>query len=91
MYGLLNLFIISSLLAAFTTDSDVGAEVRSKIQNDHDISSYGRSVQVSVEDGVVTLTGQVKGEHEKKKIVKLAKKTKGVTKVVDKLTTTFKN
>ncbi len=91
MHSFVCILLFSSLLAAFSTDSEVGAQVRTAIQNNHDISSYGRSVQVSINDGVVTLTGQVKGEKEKKKIAKIARKTKGVTDVVDKMTTTFKN
>ena len=91
MHSFVCILLFSSLLAAFSTDSEVGAQVRNAIQNNHDISSYGRSVQVSISDGVVTLTGQVKGEKEKHKIAKIAKKTKGVTDVVDKLTTTFKD
>ena len=91
MYSFVCALLIFSLFAAFSTDSEVGAQVRNAIQNNHDISSYGRSVQVSINEGVVTLTGQVKGEKEKHKIVKIAKKTKGVTDVVDKMTTTFKD
>jgi len=91
MHSFVGALLFFQLLAAFSTDSEVGAQVRNAIQNNHDISSYGRSVQVSISDGVVTLTGQVKGEKEKHKIVKIAKKTKGVTDVVDKMTTTFKN
>ena len=91
MYSFVCGLLIFSFFATFTTDNEVGAEVRNAIQNNHDISSYGRSVQVSIKEGVVTLSGQVKGEKEKHKIVRIARKTKGVTDVVDKMTTTFKN
>jgi|GEM_PF-3179877 len=91
MHLFLPLIASFSLLAITLTDSELASHVRHAIQNDHDLSNYGRSVQVTANDGAITLTGEVQGNKEKKKIVHLVKKIEGVNKVNDKLTTTFKN
>ena len=46
----------------------------------------GLKIDVDTKDNVVTLTGNVKSAAEKAEAIRLAKTTKGVSRVVDKLT-----
>ena len=64
-------------------DDRIYDEVRRKLANDLDVKGAG--IEVAVKNGVVTLSGPVHTEHGKEKAEKLAKKTKGVTGVENKL------
>ena len=72
------------LIADQATDDRIYDQVRLKIAEDRDVGSS--NLQVTVEDAVVTLRGQVDKDKFKKKAEKLAKKVKGVKKVVNVLT-----
>ena len=50
-----------------------------------DDSVHGRTISVSTTDGVVTLTGTVTSAAEHDQAVRLARDTKGVKQVVDRL------
>jgi osmotically-inducible protein OsmY len=54
-----------------------------KLAGDRDVR--GTQIEVAVEDGVVTLEGPVADERARKRAEKLAKKQKGVEKVINKL------
>jgi hyperosmotically inducible protein len=64
-------------------DDRIYDEVRRKLANDLDVKGAG--IDVAVKSGAVTLSGKVHTEHGKEKAEKLAKKTKGVTSVVNNL------
>jgi len=69
---------------AQTTDGEIHDRVRLKLAGDRDVR--GTQIQVEVEDGVVTLRGEVHNEKARKRAAKLAKKVKGVKKVINELT-----
>lgn len=81
---LLALLLGSVAAADQETDDRIYDQVRLKISADRDIGQ--NNLQVRVEDAVVTLRGQVDKEKFRKKAEKLAKKVKGVKKVVNELT-----
>jgi osmotically-inducible protein OsmY len=66
-----------------TEDDRIYDEVRRKLANDLDVKGAG--IEVAVNHGEVTLSGNVHTEHGKEKAEKLTKKTKGVTSVVNHL------
>ena len=82
--SLLALLFGSVVAADQATDDRIYDQVRLKISADRDIGQ--NNLQVTVEDAVVTLRGQVDKEKFRKKAEKLAKKVKGVKKVVNELT-----
>lgn len=55
-----------------------------KLAGDRDVR--GTQIEVTVKDGVVTLRGPVFSEKSKKRAGKMAKKHKGVKKVINELT-----
>lgn len=59
-------------------------QVKMRLANDPDIK--GGNLTVDVKNGIVTLEGKVSKDRFKLKAEKLAKKVKGVTEVVNKLT-----
>ncbi len=65
------------------TDGQIRDELMIKLAGDRDVR--GTQIVVKVEDGVVTLEGPVPDEKGKKRAEKLAKKHKGVEKVINKL------
>jgi osmotically-inducible protein OsmY len=89
---LLSIFLIFCLVAGSClplyaekkiSDDQIYDRVRVKLAGDPVVKGGGLEVQV--EDGVVTLKGTVKEEKQKKKAERLAKKVKGVTKVINEL------
>jgi hyperosmotically inducible protein len=70
--------------ADVTTDAAITSAVKTKLLADTTVG--GLKIDVDTKDNVVTLTGTVKSAAEKAEAIRLAKTTKGVTKVVDKLT-----
>ncbi len=79
------LLLLSPALAADqASDDQIYDRVRVKIYQDRDIGSA--NLQVTVEDAIVTLRGQVTKDKFKKKAEKIAKKVKGVKQVVNELT-----
>jgi hyperosmotically inducible periplasmic protein len=63
------------------TDDRIYDEVRLKLVNHPDVK--GGSIEVIVQDGVVTLQGKVRTEKGRQKAESLAHKVKGVKKVVN--------
>lgn len=69
---------------AMYTDGSLTAAVKSKLMGDPVVSAL--RIDVDTEDGVVTLSGDVRSEAEKEQALKLARETEGVTSVTDRLT-----
>ena len=67
-----------------TTDAAITSAVKTKLLADTKVG--GLKIDVDTKDNVVTLTGNVKSAAEKAEAIRLAKTTKGVSRVVDKLT-----
>jgi hyperosmotically inducible protein len=67
-----------------TEDAAITSAVKTKFLGDTKVA--GLKIDVDTKDGVVTLTGPVKSAAEKAEAIRLAKTTKGVKTVVDKLT-----
>ena len=70
------------------SDDEIYDKVRLKLAGDRDVK--GTAFEVEVNDGVVTLRGQVDKEKNKRRAEKLTKKVKGVTGVINELTVTPK-
>ncbi len=66
------------------SDSEITASVKTKLLADKTVG--GLKIDVDTDHGVVTLTGPVTSATEKSTALRLAKETKGVKKVVSKLT-----
>jgi len=66
------------------TDAEITSAVKTKLMGDKAVA--GLKIDVDTEKGVVTLTGPVNTAAEKAEALRLAKTTKGVASVVDKLT-----
>ena len=64
-------------------DGAVAAKIKSKMVLDDLVKA--RNVHVETDGAVVTLTGVVDSEAERKRAVELAKQTEGVTSVIDHL------
>jgi osmotically-inducible protein OsmY len=64
-------------------DDEIHDAVMRRLANDRDVKGGGIDVEVS--SGVVTLRGKVREEKQKARAEHLAKKVKGVTKVVNEL------
>lgn len=67
-----------------TADAAITSAVKTKFLGDTQVS--GLAINVDTNGGIVTLTGNVKSDAEKAEAIRLAKTTKGVKSVVDKLT-----
>lgn len=66
------------------TDAAITSAVKTKFLADTTVG--GLKIDVDTKNGVVTLTGPVKSAAEKAEAIRIAKSTKGVKSVVDKLT-----
>ena len=60
------------------------AKIKAKMALDDHV--HANAIDVDTKGGVVTLSGEVSSEMERQRAVLLARETKGVTSVVDKLT-----
>ena len=69
---------------ANVTDAAITSAVKTKFLADSQVG--GLKINVDTNHHVVTLTGTVKSEAEKTEAIRLARTTKGVDRVVDKLT-----
>jgi osmotically-inducible protein OsmY len=80
-------FVLLLVCVAFAADpfSDdiIYDQVRIRIANDRDIG--GMKIDVQVTKGEVELTGSVRAERQRERAEKLAKKVKGVQRVVNKI------
>jgi osmotically-inducible protein OsmY len=81
-------FLMAACQAAFaqkkSADDELYDRVRERLAADRDVRGGG--IQVDVKDGVVTLRGKVHEEKQKARAERVARKTKGVKKVVNELT-----
>jgi hyperosmotically inducible protein len=67
----------------FVSDAALTGKIKSKMALDDSV--HARTISVSTTDGVVTLTGTVTSAAEHDQAVRLARDTKGVKQVVDRL------
>lgn len=70
--------------ATVMTDAEITTAVKTKLLADKTVG--GLKLDVDTDHGVVTLTGPVKSATERTEALRLARQTKGVKKVVNKLT-----
>ena len=66
------------------SDAAISDMVRIRLAGDPDVN--GGALKVDMKDGVATLSGVVESQRIKEKAAKLAKKVKGVKRVVNNLT-----
>jgi osmotically-inducible protein OsmY len=66
------------------SDPVILTQIKTQLAVDPDVSAFG--IDVDVDDGVVTLKGNVKSENARAKAVSIARSVGGVKKVVDNLT-----
>jgi len=85
MHGRLLLGVLGAVLLVGCTQSDsaITANVKSKLIADEVVK--GRNISVSTQDRVVTLTGTVQSPIEESHALELARNTKGVEDVVDRM------
>ena len=77
--------LVSVILAADKPISDDTIYDKVRISLASDIDVKGGNLKVDVKDGVVTLSGPVESQGVKDKAGRIAKKVKGVKKVVNNL------
>lgn len=73
-----------SQATGFFSDAAISTKIKSKMGLDDHVEA--RDIHVSTNKGVVTLSGTVASHAERARAIALARDTKGVTEVVDKLT-----
>jgi hyperosmotically inducible periplasmic protein len=84
LVALLSLWLEGVALAAGpVSDDEIYDKVRITLANDRDVK--GGNIEVKVSKGVVELQGTVRLEKQRAKAEKVAKKVKGVQKVVNNL------
>ena len=66
-------------------DGQITAKIKSKMALDELVKA--RSIDVDTDDGHVTMSGRVGSESERQRAVSLARETKGVKTVIDRLST----
>ena len=84
---LASFFLVASVASAVPAevhDDEIHDTLRIKLAGDQDVR--GTQIEVIVEDGVVTLRGEVFNEKARKRAEKMSKKHKGVKKVINELT-----
>jgi hyperosmotically inducible periplasmic protein len=74
----------ASKTGAVLSDAEITAAVKTKLLADKTVG--GLKIDVDTTDGVVTLTGPVKSAAERNQALRLARQTKGVKSVTNKLT-----
>ena len=72
---------LSLFVACASTDTGITTKVKSSFVADDTVKAS--QIEVTTNEGVVTLTGNVDSEATKNRAIELAKATKGVVKVVD--------
>src|SRR5215510_5036301 len=85
MHGRLLLGVLGAVLLVGCSQSDsaITANVKSKLIADEVVK--GRDISVSTQDKVVTLTGTVQSPIEESHALEVARNTKGVEDVVDRM------
>ena len=69
----------------FRNDQTIDQDIRSSLKNDPKLSVWAQKIQVSSNNGVVTLSGRVADISEKSKVETMANQTQGVKRVINKL------
>ena len=69
--------------AAVAQDAAVTAKIKSKMALDETVKAI--NISVNTDGSVVTLSGSIGSEAERKRAVQLARETAGVTAVIDRL------
>jgi osmotically-inducible protein OsmY len=77
------ILLVGACLAADKPVSDDYIYDKVRINLASDIDVKGGNLTVEVKDGVVTLTGNVENQAQKDKAAHIAKKVKGVKKVIN--------
>jgi osmotically-inducible protein OsmY len=77
------ILLVSACLAADKPVSDDAIYDKVRISLASDIDVKGGNLKVDVKDGVVTLAGNVENQGQKDKAGHIAKKVKGVKKVIN--------
>jgi osmotically-inducible protein OsmY len=77
------ILLVSACLAADKPVSDDAIYDKVRINLASDIDVKGGNLKVDVKDGVVTLAGNVENQGQKDKAGHIAKKVKGVKKVIN--------
>ena len=80
---LVAILVAGTCLAADKVISDDSIHDTVRIRLASDIDVKGGALTVEVKEGVVTLAGSVENDMQKNKAAKIAKKVKGVKKVVN--------
>ena len=78
-----NLRIEKRGITSYLSDKEITTKVKLKLIEDPDLKAL--SIDVDTVNGVVTLTGVVESEYQKKKAIEHAKSVSGVVKVIDNL------
>lgn len=77
------ILMVSACLAADKPISDDSIYDKVRINLASDIDVKGGNLKVEVKEGVVTLAGNVENQGQKDKAGRIAKKVKGVKKVIN--------
>jgi len=78
-----NLSVEKRGIKSYLSDKEITVKVKLKLIEDPDLKAL--SIDVDTVNGVVTLTGVVESEYQKKKAIEYAKSVSGVVKVIDNL------
>src|SRR5580765_6241755 len=81
LFGILSAVVF--VVGCSQSDSGITTSVKSKLIADEMVKA--RSLDVHTEDGVVTISGEVQSAMEEARAIDLARNTKGVSDVVDKM------
>ncbi len=68
-----------------TADVEITRRIRDAVTNDDSLSVNAQNVKIITVQGKVTLRGPVKNENEREKVVSVARKVAGSTRVQDQL------
>jgi hyperosmotically inducible protein len=67
------------------SDWDITTRVKKTIMSDNSLSAKARTISVTTNNGVVTLTGTVISKDESRRVVRMVKNVPGVTNVNNQL------
>ncbi len=71
--------------AQLNTDEAISRKVRNALKNEPTLSKTARKVTVSTLDGVVTLSGNVTSNNERRSVIKIAKTVPGIKRIRDQM------
>jgi len=78
-----NLRVGKRSIGSYLSDKEITARVKFKLIKDPELKAL--SIDVDTVNGIVTLTGVVENEYQKKKVIDHAKSVSGVKKIIDNL------